>query len=232
MKLSDNSIHKHFDTALLKIRSVLRNTEKEFITRLDHSIEVIPKPAYKKEEFPNHFMPEIQQAIVHKQVLSITYYSYYNEAYTKRKVEPIGLYYYGSGWHLIAFCRLRKDYRDFRIDRIKTLSYTGETFVTENKDSLQTYIYKLTQSTELAPITVRFDKKVIKYLHEQKYLYGFVEDKDMETQVEMTFVTSYPEYFGRWLLSYGSAVEIVCPDGLKEIMIHLAAEVKSHYLLG
>jgi predicted DNA-binding transcriptional regulator YafY len=158
------------------------------------------------------------------------YYSYYNQADTQRKVEPIGLFYYRSGWHLIAFCRLRNDYRDFRIDRIKSMSSSHEVFNSDSRDSLQTYIHKLTQSTGMVTMLVRFDKEVVKYLYEQKFYYGFVSERELDTQVEMTFVTGYTEFFGRWLLMYGTSVEIIGPPELKKTMKELAQEIKSHYL--
>ena len=44
----------------------------------------------------------------------------------QRKVEPVGIYNLGSHWYLIAFCRLRNDYRNFRTDKIEKLIFTDE----------------------------------------------------------------------------------------------------------
>lgn len=51
-------------------------------------------------------------------VLSIKYHFNYKQERTDRLVEPIGIFYADQYWHLIAWCRMRKDYRDFRLDRI------------------------------------------------------------------------------------------------------------------
>ncbi|MEJ0055805.1 MAG: WYL domain-containing protein [Bacteroidota bacterium] len=58
---------------------------------------------------------------MNKEVLEIEYQSTQEEL-TKREIEPIGIQYYSAHWHLIGWCRLRSGYRDFRADRIKTLS--------------------------------------------------------------------------------------------------------------
>ena len=57
-------------------------------------------------------------------MLQLQYHSQYNDAETQREVEPVGLHHYRMGWHLIAFCRTRQDYRDFRVDRIREFFQT------------------------------------------------------------------------------------------------------------
>ena len=44
---------------------------------------------------------------------------------TDRMVEPLGLYYWGKVWTLVGWCRLRDDFRMFRVDRIRTLTESG-----------------------------------------------------------------------------------------------------------
>ncbi len=51
-----------------------------------------------------------------------------NEQTTERDIESLGLAYYSNRWHLIACCRLRQDYRDFRTDRIKKIDLLTEIF--------------------------------------------------------------------------------------------------------
>ncbi len=121
-KQFDDSIRKHYGEAMLKIKAVLRYREKDSIETLEGKIEVLHiNNALKSPKFPNHFLSDIQNALANKQVLKFDYYSSYNDQFTSREVEPSGLCYYSGHWHLIAYCRLRKDFRDFRADRIMKL---------------------------------------------------------------------------------------------------------------
>lgn len=43
-----------------------------------------------------------------------------NLARTRRTVRPLGLYFWGGAWTLAAYCELREDFRNFRLDRIDT----------------------------------------------------------------------------------------------------------------
>lgn len=45
-----------------------------------------------------------------------------------RVVRPLGLWFWGKVWTLIAWCELREDFRMFRLDRIVTLTQTGDRF--------------------------------------------------------------------------------------------------------
>jgi predicted DNA-binding transcriptional regulator YafY len=76
---------------------------------------------------------------------------------------------------------------------------------------------------------VRFDKRTARHIGERKYGYGFVAEEDMGDAVRMTFLTGFLPSLGRWLLSYGSAVEIESPEKLREIVHDLLGELNDHY---
>ena len=46
-----------------------------------------------------------------------------------RTVEPLKLAYRGSAWYLVAFCRLRGDFRVFRLSRMRNFRLGQERFV-------------------------------------------------------------------------------------------------------
>ncbi|MAW84964.1 MAG: DNA-binding transcriptional regulator [Phyllobacteriaceae bacterium] len=47
---------------------------------------------------------------------------------SERTVRPLGLWFWGKVWTLVAWCDLRGDFRMFRIDRMLALTPTGECF--------------------------------------------------------------------------------------------------------
>ncbi|MEM7463136.1 MAG: YafY family protein [Pseudomonadota bacterium] len=59
---------------------------------------------------------------------------------THRVVEPLSLYYWGKVWTLVAWCRLRRDFRMFRIDRVVNMSETGETVARIPGRTLQDFL--------------------------------------------------------------------------------------------
>jgi predicted DNA-binding transcriptional regulator YafY len=58
---------------------------------------------------------------------------------TQRTIRPLGLYFWGKVWTLVAWCELRDDFRTFRLDRIRDPEL-AEPFVDERDKSLETYL--------------------------------------------------------------------------------------------
>ena len=58
---------------------------------------------------------------------------------------PLGLYFWGNVWPLGAWCELREDFRNFRLDRIEKASSTNETFRSESPRTLEGYVRAMTR---------------------------------------------------------------------------------------
>jgi hypothetical protein len=85
---------------------------------------------------------------------------------------------------------------------------------------------------QLKEMVVVFDRRVIPFLGEQKYYFGFVRQEEyVEDKIRMYFLTLHPESFGRWLLTFTDAVIIESPALLQDIMDQLAQEIAAHYAL-
>ena len=225
-KMTDHSVRKAYDSALMKIKSVLHEAEKDHLESLQSAMEVMYVPKENKSEFPNHFLTTIHKALAQKEALDMEYISTYEKEFTRREVEPIGMVYYRSGWHLIAWCRLRNGYRDFRADQIKSLNFTGNKFDGRNLMSLQEYFQSFLQAhRDVEKVVLTFDKTALR----KKPVYGQVSETDLGDRVRVVFLSGYLQYMAQWLLSYGTHVEIEAPDKLKEVMAGLIEELHHHY---
>jgi predicted DNA-binding transcriptional regulator YafY len=58
-------------------------------------------------------------------------------------VEPIGLVFYAFAWHLIAWCLMREEYRDFKVARISKLSLKDTMFTKKDHIGLSDYMKEL-----------------------------------------------------------------------------------------
>jgi len=230
-KMTDKSVQKTFQSALMKIKSVLHDSEKDHLENLQSYIQVYNSQPNKPIDFPDHFITDIQKAAVEKKVLKIDYLSHYQGEMTQREVEAIGLFYYSFAWHLIAWCRLRNGYRDFRTDRIKSLSLTGETFDARNLFTLQEYFASLKQANQdMLEVVLLFEKPLTGYLASARHYYGFVSEKDTGDHVRMTFMTGNLKLFCRGVLMQGNTVEIESPEEAKVMIRELVEELSDHYL--
>lgn len=62
---------------------------------------------------------------------------------TRRRVWPLGLYFWGKTWTLGAWCELREDFRNFRIDRITTMHASGEVFPDRDGRRLEDFVRRM-----------------------------------------------------------------------------------------
>ncbi len=116
-KFSDNSIIQHSNSALDKIKAVLRHSESEKAAQLSPNIKAYISKDEKKQP---GWLTSIQRAIVNKTVLKIEYTDNKGKQ-TKREIEAVGLIFYTYQWHLYAWCKQRKGYRDFKVGMITSL---------------------------------------------------------------------------------------------------------------
>ncbi|MCX2576345.1 helix-turn-helix transcriptional regulator [Pedobacter sandarakinus] len=133
---TDHSIRNHYTSALTKVKAVLRSGQKEKLEQMNQHIKLqIPD----RLTFNYKYLSIIQQAISDNCMIEIGYKNAKNLC-SKREVEPIGLIFYAFSWHLIAWCHVRNDYRDFNLSRIVDLQMAGKPFSKDNHMALSEYM--------------------------------------------------------------------------------------------
>lgn len=143
-------------------------------------------------------------------------YKAFSDEISEREIEAVGVYHQNNNWYLIGYCLLRNDYRQFRTDRILSISPSHKRF---SKQHLKLGDILQNKQSNFQKIKVRLlvNTDFAKYISNSKYSYGFVSQKETEKGVEMLFNTiEISEFFPRWILSYGDYIKILEPEELKE----------------
>lgn len=134
LKNKDNSLVYHYQSAITKIKSVLRSSQKENSDFIAQRIQVRNN---KNNEKTSDYLIQLQGNIANFQVVTIDYLSL-DKQRTQRDIEPFALYTTNDNWILIAFCRKRNDFRAFRLDCIQQLTLCVENFA-PHKITLKQY---------------------------------------------------------------------------------------------
>lgn len=227
-KSADSYTVNAFQKAMYKIKAVLKCSDKEFLDNLEEKITIRPGP--RQHQFPDSHIAEIQLAIATEKLISITYYSQYNDSTTHREVEPLGMVFYSARWHLIGFCRLRQDLRDFRADRIQKVKVLSESIDCSKHPNYLDFLNETLIGTDAKEATIKASPMAHRFMGESKYYQGFTEEKRLEDgSFEMKFATPYYDHFSRWLMTYGTGIEILAPSELLGIMATLAQELVTHH---
>ena len=77
---------------------------------------------------------DVRECIRQKQKVKFIYTDL-KEKTTTRKIRPLSLIFFGPVWLLLGWCEKRKDFRNFRLDRMKELNITTELFKDEKGKS-------------------------------------------------------------------------------------------------
>lgn len=229
-KMSDQSVIRHYQSAMFKIKAVLPDSDKQFLESLGDNIEIMHSPPAHATEAPNNFIITIQKALVNKLVLKINYRAAYNnQLVANRMVEPVGLCFYSMAWHLIAYCRYRKNYRDFRLDRITCLELSNEHFETREIKSVQEFFKRNLSEFQLEDVTIRFPREQVLLIQTTRYYYGYIGEEVKGDFVDLNFVAYDLNYFCRWLLMYADMVEIVRNDRLRDMFAAYIKKIKNRF---
>ncbi|MEQ8472122.1 MAG: YafY family protein [Marinoscillum sp.] len=228
-KNADSQIARNFSEALYKIKAVLRYRDREFLENLEQSISVIGPPTATKMHFPDSHIEEIQTALASRKKIKISYYSNYTEQTNDREVEPLGLVHYSGRWHLIGYCLLRKDFRDFRTDRIQTLRILLDSFDPGKHPNFMDFVHGMVGGTDAKEVEIRFTKKMSRFIQDQKYAHGFVEETKHKDYVDMKFITPHYAYLARWIMMYGDEATVLSPNELQGLVAKYSKELFDHH---
>lgn len=123
-------------SALMKIEAVLPPELRERATRTR-----IFAPVWRDQHRDDFaaLIDRLHAAIIGNQVLQLTYRDE-NGCPSSREIEPLCLSFWGGSWTLGAWCRLRRDFRNFRPDRISTSEPSGECFADVAEQNLDAYL--------------------------------------------------------------------------------------------
>jgi len=115
-KNGEASLVKHFHTLAQKVRAALRPSLRNELKNIEGKLGL----SLTRPHTQSSFLIPTQQAILKEKVLLIEYENSEKEK-TVRKIEPLAIYFTDFNWLTIAYCHLREDLRDFRLDRIIAL---------------------------------------------------------------------------------------------------------------
>ncbi|MCX2743339.1 YafY family protein [Mangrovivirga sp. M17] len=134
----DDSLRIQFNSLLFKIKSVLKDFQKENYEKLEKRIA----PSYLKVPFESNSLSDFKNAITKNQKVEIIYHSISKDEISKRIIDPQGVYFSNNAWVLVAHCNTKNEQREFRLDRIQSYKTTSDKFVEKTDFDLTKYFLK------------------------------------------------------------------------------------------
>ena len=223
IKKADFSYKKDVSSAFEKIKAVLKKETLEYIDKIGKSTIV------ERDKFTDkNLIARIQKAIAETKIIKLNYYSLKNEI-TERAIEPMGLFYDNGSWRIIAFCKLRNGFREFRLNRINSVRFTNRGFV-KRKFSLEDFVSKCYNVHNSVKLKVVFDKRSARIVKE-KYSNGLTFEKDVKNGVEMQFLIdeNQIDITIDWILSFHKHAKIISPQEFQDRLLQKASDIIKLY---
>jgi len=188
---------------------------------LKEKISVKNVEYYKVTETVFH---RVVDSLFRSEVLGISYYTPHKDETTQRVIQPLHLLCYMGSWHLIAFCSLKGELRDFALSRIRTIETSSQAVRLPSRlPSVRDYIsrnFGLMSGSESIEVCLRFSPEVSHWVSEQIWFSGQEVSINADGSVCLKFPVADFREVRREILKYGASVEVLSP-------LELRAEIKS-----
>lgn len=165
----------------------------------------------------------IQNAIENHELISFLYYSPRGESL--RRIEPYLLVFQWSSWYVWGYCLEKDDFRLFKLNRLKDLQNTGESFIVRDFPPYNP------EPERFFPITIqaaaRFHPSMKWRLIEEFGADCFVEEPEGTLLFRHGFADK--ENLFSWILSFGDDAELLAPQSLRQELAGLTEKMASKY---
>jgi predicted DNA-binding transcriptional regulator YafY len=225
-RFADSSLMSSMTSALGKIRAVLPPDRQDHVARLERRMTL--RSTRQPNQPANLFL--IQKALADRTVLRISYRGSGAAEPLRREVEPLGLTYYGDRWHLIAWCRVRQDYRDFRTDRIQAIGASSEQFGPHEDFSLNDFLRRWEDAAPAVTGSIRVDPFAAERLRKEAP-FKIIREERNENGITFTIEGGKWDWYLGWLLSFGNRVVVIEPDNLRTLLFETARATANHHSL-
>lgn len=173
------------------------------------------------------WLPLLRDAVTKRQQVDVEYYTYSRDTLTRRKVDPYLVFASLGHWYTSGYCHLAQDRRVFRLDRIKSIELTDESFeppddATGEMPPPLLYV----PGPEDARVTLRVTRKVAAWL--EGYL-PTESARDVRGARELVFRTSAFAWLEKLLLRFGDEVVVVDPPELAHRIAEGAGKILALY---
>jgi predicted DNA-binding transcriptional regulator YafY len=172
---------------------------------------------YKVDETVFH---KVVDSLFLNEPLRISYHTPHKDERTDRVIQPLHLFCYMGNWHLIAFCTLKGDLRDFALSRIKTIESSPQVVkLPKRLPSVKDYISKnfgVMSGGESIEVCLKFVPEVSHWISEQIWFSGQEVSVNEDGSVCLKFPVADFREVRREILKYGASVEVLSPAELRE----------------
>ncbi|MCL2571451.1 MAG: YafY family transcriptional regulator [Defluviitaleaceae bacterium] len=205
------------DHALSRLRSFFASPNKNWI-EVDFS-------RWGHSEADNTKFEILKTAIINEFAVSFDYLSAYGE-YKGREVYPLRLSFKSKAWYLQSFFPAENDYRVFKFNRISNMVVLDKSFISGDYEAP-----KIEPPEDLSASCFIYVRLLV-LSHAKFRLYDEFAESDITVNNDGSFTLRMTQ--GQWIydyiLSYGTAVEVMEPQYIRDEMLVRIEKIRNKYV--
>jgi predicted DNA-binding transcriptional regulator YafY len=216
--------NRELENAINKISSIVPREKNKRMRNFGEElvIDILPWGQGKKER---EKLQTVNRAVSNSNFLDFVYTNTQGEQ-NRRTVEPMTLIFKGHAWYLFAWCCLRRDYRLFKISRMKDPLPLERKFI-RREVSYEAYFSSEEQQVRMAHLDLKFFPGAASRVEE------FFEP-DQITRLpggELMVKVSFPDtgWIYSFILSFGELVEVTGPPHIRKKIAEKAKKISTLY---
>lgn len=175
-------------------------------------------------ENDNTLFHKIKDAILGRKVVRFTYYNTKGEK-SERTANPLKIWFKEKSWYLFAYCHKKRGIRQFKISRIKRLSYTGEYF---ERPTEEFNMPDKNDAPEGIKLLLKIDKSQAYRVYDEFCEEDIRVNKDGNFEVLMENIEN--EWLYGYLLSYGEYLIVTEPERIRKILLEKVEKMKENLM--
>ncbi|HOP86550.1 MAG TPA: YafY family protein [Syntrophorhabdaceae bacterium] len=219
--IPDGSLKKSLRHFIEKFYSVRSFSDAPSIEEIDRLVSIKNIEYYRVKE---DVFKSVLAGLLKKRPLKIIYHTPYKHERTERVIIPLHLLCYMGNWHMIAYCTLRNELRDFALSRIVSITIHEEMTLADIPGDLppiKDYLRKnfgVISGGSQKEVTLKFSPEVSSWVCQQIWHDSQKVDFDKDGSLILSFPVSGFEEVIREILKYGSQVEVISPPQLRAMI--------------
>jgi predicted DNA-binding transcriptional regulator YafY len=143
-----------------------------------------------------------------------------------READPYSLARIHGAWYLNAYCHLRRDRRNFRLERIESLTLLDQRFTPPAAPQRRPQRPNEAQGIEAR---IQFDAQAARWARESPSFFTVAQEETANGDLLVTLRLRHVDDVVQWLLGWGSHACVLSPDSLRQRISDEAAALLQVY---
>ncbi len=218
LKMLKNTVfYDSLESLFKKIKATLPPEYMTYLQHVESSLKVDLKPTKDYSRFRD-IIDQINEAILNRQHVRITYYAMSRQKTSQRVIAPYKLWFFDGTFYMLGFCRLRKDIRLFAVDRIQKMVLTGTIFETPEDFDMENLLRASFGAFfgEPVQVIIHFSPRIAGYIAEKIWHESQVVEKQKDGSLIFKAQIAGTEEIKFWILGWGKDAVVLEPDSLRE----------------